>query len=226
MKGRSLLTSPHLRDGTVRRFKAAFAVGLFVLALAGCGQGGQAQDEQRDTAAREPTAGGPAASEPTGGEVTVGGFSVEGTGVPETNVPRVSVEREGAREYLDQTRPIVEDTVRDVSGLVQPRVRLENGDLALDVKVSSLKEARQDVRDGLKRLRETRPPEGLGPVHERLTAAYEGALPAYSDVIEAAESGDPGQLGSAVRESLPRIERFNAEARGIVQDLEQAVGTR
>jgi hypothetical protein len=31
-------------------------------------------------------------------------------------------------------------------------------------------------------------------------------LPAYDNVIEAAESGDPDQVTDAVRQSLPRIE--------------------
>ncbi len=155
----------------------------------------------------------------------MGGFSVEGPGGAETTVPQVSVEREAAREYLSQVQPIVEDTARDVSSLVQPEVRLENGRLVLDVGLDSLRQAREDVRSGLERLREVRPPEELEPIHERLISAYERVLPAYDNVIEAAGSGNPDRLSSAVRESLPRIERFNAEVNAIIQDLQQATGT-
>jgi len=69
-------------------------------------------------------------------------------------------------------------------------------------------------------------PEELEAIHERLISAYEEVLPAYDNVIEAAESGEPGKLNSAVRESLPRIERFNDEVSSITQDLEQATGAQ
>ncbi len=208
----------------MREFKVLFAGGLLVLALAGCGGGEQAQEGQQ-----EPTGAGAEATRQTtqeatggGGEVVVGGFSVEGPEGSETTVPEVSVEREAAREYLNQVRPVVEDTARDVSDLVDPEVRVENGRLELDVGVASLEEAREDVRGGLERLREVQPPEGLEPIHERMISAYEEVLPAYDDVIEAAESGDPERVREAIQQSLPRIERFNDLTRGIVQDLEQA----
>ncbi|MDP8949631.1 MAG: hypothetical protein M3N00_05220 [Actinomycetota bacterium] len=221
----------------MRGLKVLFMGGLLALTLVGCGQGEQTQEGRQeptgvgteaDQPAREPTVaqGGQTTQEATGGgEVAVGGFSVGAPGVPETTVPQVSVEREVAHEYLNQVRPIVEDTARDVSNLVQPEVRLENGQLELDVGLDSLREAREDVRGGLERLREIQPPEGLEPIHERLISAYEEVLPAYDNIIEAAESGDPNRLRDAVGESLPRIERFNDEVRGIVQDLEQAAGT-
>lgn len=109
---------------------------------------------------------------------------------------------------------------------MQPEVRLEDGQLSLDVGLGSLKDARRDVGGGLERLREVQPPEQLEPIHERLISAYEEVLPAYDSVIEAAQSGEPDRLSSAVRESLPRIEQFNDEVSGISQDLEQAVGTQ
>ena len=159
------------------------------------------------------------------GEVTVGGFSVEGPGDSETTVPQVSAEQEAVREYLDQVQPIVEDSAQDISSLVQPEVRLEDGQLKLDVGLGSLKDARQDISGGLDRLREVRPPEDLEPIHEQLIAAYEEVLPAYDNVIEAAESGDPDRVREMIQQSLPRIERFNDVTTGIVQDLEQAAGT-
>jgi hypothetical protein len=211
------------------RARALFAAGFLTLILAGCGE--QTREGQQGSPEQATQGGQPATTEQatqvaTGGDrVAVGGFSVEGPGGAETTVPQVSVEREAAREYLGQVQPIVEDTAGDVSGLVQPEVRLEDGQLVLDVGLDSLREAREDVRGGLERLRQVRPPEGLDPIHERLISAYEEALPAYDNVIEAAESGDPDRLSSAVRESLPRIERFNAEVNAIIQDLQQAAGT-
>jgi len=155
----------------------------------------------------------------------VGGFSVEGPGGAETTVPQVSVEREAARAYLRKVRPIVDGTARDVSDLVEPEVRVENGRLEVDLGLDSLREAREDVRRGLKRLREVRPPEGLEPIHERLVSAYEEVLPAYDNLIEAAESGNPNRIREAIEQGLPRIERFNDLTKGIVQDLEQAAGS-
>ena len=154
--------------------------------------------------------------------VSVGGFSVERPDGDETTVPQVTVEREEVQKYEGQVRPVIENTVRDVSDLVQADVRLENGDLSLDVEVTSLEEARTSVRDGLERLQEIDPPEGLEPVHQRLVEAYEQVLPAYDEIIGAAESGDPQRMSAAVSENLPRIESFNDETRAISQDLEQA----
>ncbi len=211
------------------RARALFAASFLTLILAGCGE--LTWEGQQGSPVQGTQGGGPATTEQTtqvatgGDKVSVGGFSVEGPGGAETTVPQVSVERQAAREYLSQVQPIVEDTSGDVSGLVQPEVRLENGQLVLDVGLDSLREAREDIRGGLERLRQVRPPEGLDPIHERLVSAYEEALPAYDNVIEAAESGDPDRLSSAVRESLPRIERFNDEVSAIVQDLQQAAGT-
>jgi hypothetical protein len=213
------------------RPRTLFAAGFLTLILAGCGEqtreGQQGSPEQGTQGGRPATTTEQTTQLGSGGDrVRVGGFSVEGPGRAETTVPQVSVERQAAREYLSQVQPIVEDTAGDVSGLVQPEVRLEDGQLVLDVGLDSLREAREDVRGGLERLRQVRPPDGLDPIHERLISAYEEALPAYDNVIEAAESGDPDRLSSAVRESLPRIERFNAEVNAIIQDLQHAAGTR
>lgn len=158
--------------------------------------------------------------------VSVGGFSVERPDGGETTVPQVTAQREDVQRYQEQVQPIIEDTVRDVSDLVQADVRLENGDLSFDVEAATLEEARASVRDGLERLREIDPPQELEPVHQRLIEAYEQALPAYGEIIEAADSGDPQRMSAAVRENLPRIESFNEETRAILQDLEQAAGSQ
>ena len=218
-----------------------------LLAVAGCGgdqQGDQQRDPDADARAPEETvAEGNRAVEQTAvawgttvertaperttpDAVSVGGFSVEGPDGDKTTVPEVTVEREEAQRYEGQVRPVIDDTVRDVSDLVQTDVRLENGDLSLDVEVTSLKEARASVRDGLERLQGIDPPEGLEPVHQRLIEAYEQALPAYDEIIGAAESGDPQRMSAAVGENLPRIESFNEETRAISQDLERATASQ
>ena len=159
-------------------------------------------------------------------EVSVGGFSVEGPDGGETTVPEVTVEREEVQRYQQQVQPVIEESVSDVSDLIQAEVRRENGNLSLDVDVATLEEARTSVRDGLQRLREIDPPEDLRPVHQQLIESYEQALPAYDEIIEAAESGNPQRMSAAVSENLPRIESFNEETRAILQDLEQATGSR
>ena len=158
--------------------------------------------------------------------VSVGGFSIERPDGGETTVPQVSVQREDVQRYEEQVRPVVEDTVRDVSDLVQADVRFENGDLSFDVEMVSLEEARASVRDGLERVQDIDPPEDLEPIHQRLIEAYEQALPAYDEIIEAADSGDPQRMSAAVSENLPRIESFNEETRAVLQDLEQASGSQ
>jgi hypothetical protein len=149
----------------VRRLVVLLVGCLVALALAGCGQGEQAPEgEQAREGRQEPPGMGTGEEATGGGEVAVGGFSVEGPAGSETTVPQVSVEREAAREYLGRVRPIVEDTARDVSDLVEPEVRVENGRLEVDP--GPLKDAREDVRRGLERLQEVRPPEGLEPIND------------------------------------------------------------
>lgn len=159
-------------------------------------------------------------------EVVVGGFVVESQDTPETTVPEVSVSRSDAQDYLNQIQPIVDNSVQDVSNLAQPEVRVENGSLTLDLPVNRLQSSRNDLRDGLDQLRQVQPPPSLEPINQQLIESYERALPAYTEIIEAANSGDVGRISNAVQENLPRIERFNAEARAIIQDLEQAAGTQ
>ena len=137
--------------------RVLLAAGFLTLMLAGCGE--QMQDGQQESPEQRTHGGQPAATEQTtqvatgGDRVAVGGFSVEGPGGAETTVPQVSVERAAAREYLGQVQPIVEDTALDVSGLVLPVVRLENGQLVRDVGLDSLREDREDVSGRLERLR-------------------------------------------------------------------------
>jgi hypothetical protein len=158
--------------------------------------------------------------------VSVGGFSVERPNGGEITVPEVTTEREDVLRYQAQVRPIIEDTVRDVSDLVQVDVSLEDGNLSFDVEVASLQEARKSARNGLKRLREINPPEDLEPIHQRLIGSYKQVLPSYEEIIEAANSEDLRRMSAAARENLPRIESFNEETSAILQDLEQAATSR
>lgn len=190
------------------------SAGLLALALTGCGQSEEARENleetngQSENGARE--------------EIVVGGFTVEGPDGREISVPQTTIEREAAEEYLGQVRPIVEDTARDISEVVTPNAELQNQTLTLSLRVESIEEAQQAARDGLEELRQVQPPEDLEPIHEQLVNAYEQALPAYDNIIQAFESDDVGTLTSAVQESLPEIEQLVAQARAILQELERA----
>ncbi len=105
---------------------------------------------------------------------------------------------------------------------MQVDVSLEDGNLSFDVEVASLQEARKSARDPLKRLREIDPPEDLEPIHQHLVRSYERVLPAYEEIIEAANSEDLRRMSAAARKNLSRIESFNEETSAILQDMEQA----
>lgn len=221
---------------------ALIATLAILLAAAGCGaeqNQGQQEGDGAATSEEGPARGAQTSAEDTREEfakettvaeettaapdvVSVGGFTVERPDGGETTVPRVTAERQDVESYQAQVRPIIEGTVRDVSDLVQADVSLQNGNLSFDVEMTSLQEARQSARDGLEQLRQIDPPEDLEPIHQRLITAYEEVLPAYNEIIEAADNGEPRRISAAVRENLPRIEAFNEETRAVLQDLEQA----
>lgn len=193
-----------------KRLVISLAAGIFgVVALVGCAQGEQAQENR---------ANGNGQSE----EVVVGGFQVEGPEGQEIEVPEARVDREAAEEYLGEVRPVVEDTAQDISRVVDPQVRLENQTLTMSIEVQSVEEARQAAENGLEQLRDIQPPEDLEPVHEQLVEAYERALPAYNNIIESFRGDDVSDLTGAVQESLPEIERATAQARSILQELQRA----
>lgn len=188
--------------------------GVFGLALIGCGQSEEAKENLEKGDGQQERAAGE--------EIVVGGFEIEGPEGREIEVPEARVEREAVEEYLGQVRPIVEDTAQDLSRVIEPEARLENQTLTLSIEVESIERAQQAARDGLEQLREIEPPEDLEPVHEQLVNAYEEALPAYTNIIEAFNGEDVGALTGAVQESLPEIERVIAEARSILQELQRA----
>ena len=185
------------------------------LALAGCGGGGE---EAKREGADAPANDGTQAAE----EVVVGGFTVEGPNGQEIAIPETTVDQAAAEDYAERVRPIVEETAGGLSRTINPSVGLENQTLTFSIEVEAVEQARVAAQEGLEDLRQIQPPEGLEPIHERLMNAYEQALPAYENIIEAFGSDDADTLTAAVRESLPEIERLVIEARTILRDLERA----
>lgn len=209
-----------------------FIVAVFGLTLAGCGQSEEARrnleqadgQERADGQSEKADARKGDTREGDGGgeEVVVGGFEVEGPEGREISVPETTVEREALEEYLDEVRPVVEDTAQDLSRVVEPEARLEDRRLTLSVEVESIEQARRAAQEGLQELRRIEPPEDLEPVHDQLMSAYEDALPAYENIIEAFNGEDVGELTGAVQENLPEIEQVAAETRAILQELQRA----
>lgn len=209
---------------------------LLVFALSACAEtdteqedtetaNGETTTEQTATAPEEETTAEETGGTVGAGEVTVGGFVVESPGVPAREVPEVTASPEEVEEYLGQVRPVVDDTVRDISGLVNPEVQVGEDGVSLDLNLTSLEEAQQSVDEGADRLREIDAPEGLQPINDRLVESYEEALPAYQQIAQAAQNGDPEQFASATQEALPQVQAFNTEVNAILEDLEQASGS-
>ncbi len=203
----------------MKRISALTVAVLLVLVLAGCAGGNGVDDEQGIRADNE----GVESEQPAGSEeVVVGGFTIQGPNGREISIPQATVERRAVEEYVDEVRPIIEGTARDLSGVINPTAELEDQMLTLSIEVESIEQAQAAAQEGLEELRQIEPPEDLEPVHERLVSAYEAALPAYNDIIAAFESDDVGALTAAVQENLPEIEQFVAQARTILQELERA----
>jgi hypothetical protein len=226
----------------MRKVTPWVATASLVFALAGCG-GEAAQRGEEPPPTEEETTLIPEGlnDEETAGELTeqkpvrandettgveVGGFTVGGFDAPDVEVPRVTATREGVLRYLNRVEPVIGESARDVSEVVRPEARVQDGRVELRVDVASVKEARQAAQQNLERLRQVQPPEELEPIQNQLVDSYEKALPAYDNIIEAFDSGDPERLQEAVRENLPLIEQFNAVERGILQDLQEATPER
>lgn len=179
---------------------------LLVPALVGCGGEGEGAEQE----------------EAANNRVEIGGFVVLGPNGEEIFVPEATAERDDVQTYLDSVRPVIEDTSRDLSQVIDPSVELQGQTLSLSIEVESIERADEAVEDGLEALQSVEPPEGLDLVHDQLVAAYERALPAYDDVLEAFGSGDANALAEEVREGLPEIEQFTATTRAILQELDRA----
>jgi len=186
------------------------------LALAGCGAEEQDSELENGPSPEEQAS----AQEVESNEVDVGGFVIEGP-TEEISIPEATVEREDLEDYVQSVQPIIEDSARNISRFIDPRVELQDQRLTLSVEAESIKEARAAAEDGLEALRQVEPPEGLEPVHELLIAAYVQAIAAYDNVIQAFESGDVDTLVDAVGENLPEIEQFTAATRAILQELDR-----
>lgn len=196
------------------------ATGFLALDLAGCGDG-QGLDDEAGIGEDEGVRSGEQAAGDAE-EVVVGGFRIEGPDGREISVPEATVSRDAVEDYVESVRPVVEDTARDLSGVIRPEAELEDQTLTLSIEVESIEEAQRTARQGLEELRQVTPPEDLEPVHEQLVEAYEEALPAYKGIVGAFESDDVGTLTNAVEERLPEIEQLVVESRTILQELKQA----
>ena len=203
-----------------KKIGALLVAGSLALALAGCADGSGLDEE--GGIGKDEGAGSAEQAADDADVVVVGGFATEGPDGREIAVPEATVERQAVEEYVNQVRPIIEGTVRDLSGVIRPEARLEDRTLTLSIEVESIEEAQEAAREGLEELRQITPPEDLEPIHEQLVGAYEEALPAYEDIIRAFESDDVGTLTAAVQENLPEIEQLVAQARTILQELERA----
>ncbi len=158
-------------------------------------------------------------------EVEVGGFTVLGPTGEEISLPEVTAKPEDVENYLQRVRPIIRYSARDLSRFVDPNVTLQDQTLTISLEVESIQQADEAVEDGLGALRQVNPPEeGLGLLHEQLVAAYERALPAYDDMLEAFASEDVNRLVEEAREGLPEIELFNVTTRALLQELERVAG--
>jgi hypothetical protein len=179
--------------------------------------------EQEPVRANDETTG---VEDAAGDDVEVGGFTVGGFAAPDVEVPRATATQEDVLTYFNQVEPVIGESARDVSEVVRPQARVRDGRVELGVDVAPVEEASQAAQQNLERLRQVQPPEELEPIHNQLVDSYEKALPAYDNIIEAFDSGDPQKLQEAVQENLPLIEQFNAVERGILQDLQEATPER
>lgn len=208
----------------MKRASTLIATLLLALTLAGCGGEEQGNVEEQAPAEEDATEAAGTEEASTEGaasdEVAVGGYVIEGPngGI---SIPEIDVEREDVESYVRDVRPIVENSVRDLSRFMDPSASLENETLTLNVEAGSLEEARTAAQDGQEALRSLTPPEDLEPVHDLLLASYAQGIAAYGKIIQAFESGDAETLASAVRDNLPEIEQFTTETRAIVQELER-----
>ena len=180
---------------------------LLSLTLAGCGGGGEETEQADEAQATE--------------EETIGGFAVVDPDGDEVYIPSAFAERASVENYLQSVRPTIADTARDFSRFVNPNVELQDQTLTLSVEIESIQQADQELEQGLDALRLVQVPEGLEPIYESLVEAYARAVPAYDNILEAFDSGEIEQLTEALQEGLPEIERFNTEARAILQELER-----
>jgi malonyl CoA-acyl carrier protein transacylase len=203
-----------VRKETMRKLVMLFSAGFLSLALVCCGPSEAAKENVEKAQEQQPKE----AEE----QIAIGGFEVEGLEGREIEVPEATVDREYIEEYLEEVRPIVENTTQDLSRVVSPSARLGNRALILTIEVESIEQARQEAREGRRQLRQLEPPENLEPVHERLIDTYEDALPAYENIIEAFNGEDVGTLTETVQESLPEIEQAIVEERSILQELQRA----
>lgn len=152
------------------------------------------------------------------------GCAVQMPGQQSDPAPRITADPAAVREYLDQVRPILENTAADVARVANVNVQVDGGNVSVNVDPASIEQARQETRQGLDELKAIQPPAGLQETHQRLVTAYEEALPAFDNFSQAVQSGDPVQIANSARKDLPKIQRLLNEINTVRQQLQQAAG--
>ena len=217
---------------------AVLMIGL--LLLAGCGAGGQSQggsssasssaaasasaisaSSSTSTAAAASSA---ASSSAAAGKVAVGGFAVRVPGKGKVRIPRVTATRSEVRTYLNQVRPIIQNTEQKVAQVANLNTKIKNGKFSASANLKSVQKAEQATRQGLQRLKSVQPPKDLKPIHQKLVQAYGQALPAYRNLAQALQSGNLRRITASVGKNLPSVQQQLVESRRILQQLSQKAG--
>ncbi len=138
--------------------------------------------------------------------------------------PPISADPAAVQQYLDQVRPILDNTARDVVRVADISVQVDGGNVSVGVDPNAIEQARQETQQGFDELKAIQTPPGLEQTHQRLVSAYEEALPAFDNLIQAVQSGDPVRIAESVRTDLPKIQRLLSEIEAVRQQLQQAGG--
>ena len=150
------------------------------------------------------------------------GCGVQISGSRGDEPPRITADRAAAQRYWDQVRPILNDTARDVAAVADVNVRFDGGNVSVGINPNAVQQAQQEIRQGLRELRQIQPPQGLEGTHRRLITANEEAIPALNGFVSAVQSGDAGRIADSVRNDLPKIRRLLNEIQTVQQQLQQA----
>ena len=177
-----------------RRSLTVAAMLVVALAMFAAGCGGETSESQPATTDSGSAAGGDtSAGSASGGQggqteagsagggsgeqVSVGGYTVGGGGLPETSIPEVMVDQAEAQRYLNQVRPIVQNTARDVTDAIDAEPRLENGNLTLNLDLDAVEDARNSARQGLQELQGRTDAGGAGADKPAVNIRLRGRYP-------------------------------------------------
>ena len=136
--------------------------------------------------------------------------------------PQITADQADVQQYLNEVEPILQRTAGDVAQVADVSINTEGGNVSVSADPNSLERALQETQQGLDEMRAVQPPPGLEQTHERLVNAYEEALPAVGNLIEAAQSGDAAQITSSLWNDLPKIQQLLSEIQNALQQLQAA----